>query len=546
MKYKILLVVPRRNSLHPQDFFPLGLAYISSTLKSAGYRVDVMNLNHLKGNSQEIISNCLDVDEYDFVCTGNTALGYRETESIINTARNHTTKPKTILGGVIISAETDIVFQAINPTFAVIGEGEETIIELLAYLDKGLDLRAVKGIMYRDDHGVPIKTTSREPIGDLDSIPQPDIEGLGFREELDNMYTNFSYYSTFFDYPRIYPILGSRSCPFHCTFCYHFAKYRKRTVKNIIEELRVVVKNYTINMIVFYDECFATERRRVLEFCEGINTLKKEIGWELKWTCQMRVESVDIELLRIMKDAGCCVISYGLESFSLDVLKSMKKGITPDQIDKALKNTVAENIGIVGLFIFGDIAETKETAQITLDYWQNNCKEIVILGLVRPYPGSAIFEHCVRVGLIHDKLDFIKNIGNKYYYGFNLNMTERMNDTELRKLRKKVMLLHEKYSNYARPLSIRRTGKNLYSYKAECPLCKSEVEYNNLYTVSKRYIFEATCRYCCKRIYIADRFHYLLNQIRQRHQYISKLLYFYRDLRNSLKTWVTGTLCFFF
>ena len=297
MKYKILVVVPRRNSLHHQDFFPLGLAYISSTLKRAGYRVDIINLNHFMGNSEEIVSNCLDVDKYDFVCTGNTALGYRETERILKSAHNHRTKPKTILGGIIISAESDIIFQALSPTFGVIGEGEETIIELLDYLDKGLDLKEVKGIIYRNEYGVPRKTSSRKPVLDLDSIPHPDFEGLGFREALDNMHTNFSSYSTFFDHPRVYPILGSRACPFHCIFCYHFAKYRKRSLENIMEELNLVVIKYNINMIAFYDECLSTERRRILGLCEEMKALKRKINWELKWICQIRVESVDSEML---------------------------------------------------------------------------------------------------------------------------------------------------------------------------------------------------------------------------------------------------------
>lgn len=101
---------------------------ILSTLRLEGHQGVTSNLNHIKGTSEEIIRNYLDASKYDFVCTGNTALGYHETESILNAARNHRTKPNTLLGGIIVTAEPEIVFKALMTTFAVIGEGEHTVL----------------------------------------------------------------------------------------------------------------------------------------------------------------------------------------------------------------------------------------------------------------------------------------------------------------------------------------------------------------------------------------------------------------------------------
>ena len=115
-------------------------------------------------------------------------------------------------------------------------------------------------------------------------------------------------------------------------------------------------------------------KKRLLEFCDGIKKLKSEISWDLKWSPQLTVHSVDGDLLKIMKEAGCELISYGFESFSPIVLKSMGKPITPQQIDNAIKETLKAKIAIQANFIFGDIAETKETAEETLNYWKNHCK----------------------------------------------------------------------------------------------------------------------------------------------------------------------------
>jgi len=525
---RILLVVPRYSSLNQADYnyvLPIGLGYISSALKKAGYNVDCLNLNHLSGDSAEILRKCLNGITYDFVCTGNTAIGYTQTEEIINIANEHSSKPTTILGGIIVTAEPEIVFDSLKPTYAVIGEGEETIIDLLDYVIQGKDLNEVRGIIYRDIDGRAIRTPKREAIEDLDSLPIPDFEGLGFHEQLDNvMYTNYTAYGGLFDAPRIYTVLASRSCPFHCTFCYHDSKYRQRSIDNIMKELIQMVKRYNINIISINDECFATNKNRVIDFCERFKVLQNEITWELKWMCLLRVGSVDRELLKIMKDAGCATIGYGFESFSPVVLKSMRKRIKPEQIDKALKDTLSEKITPLANFIFGDVAETNETAHITLDYWRKNCDAQVQLFMVQPYPGSIIFEHCVQKGLIKDKLEFIKNIGNMRRSVFQINMTDNMSDVELNRLKDEITISFIKYRKNVRLLSKLRRGENIYSVKVKCPYCKCMVGYNNFFVNNiYNYCFHMICRNCSYRFFIVDPVRYFANALFSEFSSLAKL-----------------------
>lgn len=512
---------------------PMGLGYISSTLKLSGYQVVCLNLNHFKGNSEEILKHQLDSDNFDFVCTGGIS-HYRQIESILNTVHDHSSKPNTIVGGIIISVESEIVFEALKPTFGVIGEGEQTVKELLDCLEKAGDLRQIKGIMFRDDHGNTIRTGQRQPIEDLDSIPIPDFESLGLREHLDNQRPNFSYVMSLFDHPRPYPLLASRSCPFHCTFCHHDTKYRTRTIGNVIDEIALVVKNYQVNLILLYDECFSTNKQRVVDFCTGIRDIRAQIDWDLKWICQLRVHSVDVELLKIMKESGCCVISYGFESFSPVVLKSMRKQITPAQIHRTFKATLDAHITVQANFIFGDIAETTETAQTTLDYWGNNSNGMINLGFIRPYPGSSIYEHCLKKGLIKDKLDFIRN---DFFSEDDLclNMTDEMSDKQIQDLIKTTDILTLKYQNSVYPLSIKQTGRNLYSYKVKCCFCKTEIEYNNCYTNSKKIYFFVICRNCGYRFIVQDRFHYILHGLVRKHSFISRIFFFRREVKKSFK-----------
>ena len=189
---KILLVIPKYN---PEDkvnynyHFPLGLAYISAILKKSGYKVDCLNLNHLEGSIKDVLNKKLDSQLYSFVCTGGNTLTYSIIETILNAAKNHKSKPKTIIGGPIITSEPEIIFKALTPDFGVIGEGEETIIELLKSIEKNKELNKVQGIICKEGDNIII-TPKRKSIANLDSLPWPDFDGLEGAKQFEHICTN--------------------------------------------------------------------------------------------------------------------------------------------------------------------------------------------------------------------------------------------------------------------------------------------------------------------------------------------------------------------
>jgi radical SAM superfamily enzyme YgiQ (UPF0313 family) len=258
-------------------------------------------------------------------------------------------------------------------------------------------------------------------------------------------------------------------------------------------------------MILIYDDCFAIDKKRLEEFCKRISQLRKEISWDLKWTPQLTVREVTPELLKMMKDAGCDAISYGFESFSLDVLKSMRKPITPEQIDYALKETLKAGIAVQANFIFGDIAETSQTAKITLDYWKDNAKGQIFLDFVRPYPGSIIYKHCLEKGLIKDELEFFKDLSLTLSPVDLVNMTDKMSPREFKKLIKDLGDTMSKYSKIIKPISIKREKDHFYKINVKCPFCKKNIEYKNC-LISNRfsYIFNIVCRNCHMRFFVAN------------------------------------------
>ena len=503
---KILLIVPRYNLTNEINYnytFPLGLSYISAALKKEKYDADCLNLNHCNGTILKIITKILNKKKYDFVCTGHTGIGYVVIKNIIDSVRIHKSSPRIVLGGPIISSEPEIIFKSLKPDFGVIGEGEKTIIELLKFFEAGKDLTKVDGIIFQDKDSNLITTKKREVIMDLDSLPYPDFDGFGFGEQIKNMSTNDSYVHNMFDYPRVYPILCSRSCPFQCTFCYHSLgrKYRARSIDNVIDEIKTAIKKYKINGLSIYDDLFSVNKERLLEFCKKIKEITKDLPWTFKWTCQLTVHNIDKEFLKTLKDAGCIIISFGFESISPTVLKSMQKPITVEQINNAIKLTFETKMSLQGNFIFGDVAETKETANETLYYWKKNCMGQIGLDFIQPYPGSYIYYHCIKKGLIKDKMKFIETIGERRWY----NMTDKMTNDDMEKLKKeilKAMVLYRKSVSYR---SIKKIGKNKYAIKSKCPYCRKIIEYKNLHLNNPLYFSEfMICRNCNMRFGVSS------------------------------------------
>lgn len=209
----------------------------------------------------------------------------------------------------------------------------------------------------------------------------------------------------------------------------------------------------------------------------------------------------------------------------------MKKNITPQQIDKALQITRGQGITIQGNFIFGDAAETMKTAHETLNYWKKNIYGGGInLNFIQPYPGTALYKHCVKKGLIKDEMDFVKNRAAKL-----INMTDNMTDKELSKLKVDIYAAEMKYQKYVEPLlAIQNSDKN--EIHVECPYCNKVSMYRN-YVLTMNKTKGICCRNCRNRFHIISpafkRDMIIGKMIGIRNLYYIKI--FLRKIRRSLK-----------
>lgn len=500
-KLRLLVVVPQYkfdNKISYSYLTPLGLGYIISSLKKEYENVDVINLNH-RADMDSVLKERLGKG-YDVVLTGNMAIGYWCLKRIVELCRENGSKPKIIIGGPVITSEPDIMMRDLKPDFGVVGEGEMTTVELVKAIELGTDPREVKGIIFFEGDEM-VKTEARPVIDDLDSLPWPDFDSLEYGQFLDNMIMDENLSTLINDEARVYPILASRDCPYACTFCYHpnGRRHRKRNIDCVIEELRVNIRKYRINAIFIYDDLFSVDRERLFYFCDKFKEMMEDIPWTCGWACQLSVRQVDKELLEKLKDAGLFWAGYGFESYSQKVLKSMKKPITPEQIDAAFKMTMEVGIGIQANFIFGDVEETMETARETLDYWRKNCMGQIYLGFIKPYPGSEIYNHCIRKGIIKDKLQFIKDL-SRYHYTRDINMSNHLSERQFKKLQRRVFEYQLAYRNFSLARKMVENKDGTFNFESACPFC-GKVQVVKKARIENRLLFSQFffCKDCRKR-----------------------------------------------
>lgn len=340
--------------------------------------------------------------DIDTVSTGGVTGQYGAIREVLDSAKQIKPAVITIAGGGLISSAPEDAMTALEcADFGVIGEGEIIICELLSALEKETDPRFIPGIVYR------VGSTYAQTLGKpapvlLEDVPFPDYQGFGFDKLMESVpnIIGMSEYNTL-------PIVTGRSCPFRCTFCFHTSgqKFRQRSLDDVFAEIDYLVEEYGVRYLSIQDELFLYKKNLpwVEEFCRRI----KPYG--IKWLAQFRVNDVTPQLVEMLKDANCATMAFGIESADNSILKSMKKGITIELTEYALDIVYRAGLGIQGVLIFGDPAETIETAKRTLDWWKAHRHYELQLSAVITYPGTEIYRHARQKKIIPDPVKYIKD-----------------------------------------------------------------------------------------------------------------------------------------
>jgi radical SAM superfamily enzyme YgiQ (UPF0313 family)/SAM-dependent methyltransferase len=378
---------------------PLGLAYIAAYLEQAGHEVSILDAP-AQGIGHRDIPGQIAGAAYEVAGVTMLTPMYARSIQVVRTLREAFPELRIIVGGAhptILPEETLLKNREID--FAVLGEGEKVMLNLVNGLEEGGSIAEIPGLAYRLNGEVRINPPS-SPVGDLDELPMPARHLLPMHAYRMTRSRSRSSHA--------YTVSVARGCPFDCAFCCRIfgRKVRHHSVSRILEEVRVLVEQYGAEEINLEADTLTLNKSFLRSLCEGL--VSSGLSRRVIWTCESRVDTVDEELLRKMKEAGCWQISYGVETGTQRLLDLIHKGITLTRIEETFALTKRAGIGIRAFYMLGIPTETREESLRTISFARKLDAEWSQFTLFTPFPGAELYELAVKDGGLrsHDWADY--------------------------------------------------------------------------------------------------------------------------------------------
>ena len=396
-----VLLIPYDNGTY-MTFFPQGLAYITAVLEGEGYEVDIWQQDIHHYPAEELTSF---IDEGGYGAVGIGLIGgywqykmHKQLSAAIDKCKTRD-KLTYIIAGYGPSPEPEFFLRKMKADVCVLGEGELTAVELFDAIANNKTFEGIKGTAYLDGEEYK-RNPPRGQIKDVDSIPMPAFDK--FPVEVYRLRPSSCAGPTDF----VMPVLSGRGCTFKCNFCYRMdTGWRPRGSESIIEEVNYLRTNFGITYIIFNDDLLMTSKPRVIQLMEDFINSNKGKGIQVKWSCNARLNYATPEVLSLMAKAGCVFNNYGIESFNNDIMKVMKKGLNTKMVIDGVRNTYEAGIKPGLNMIWGNIGENVEHLKNSVDFlleWDDGTQKRTIRP-VTPYPGSPLYHHAIRQGLLDSK-----------------------------------------------------------------------------------------------------------------------------------------------
>ncbi|MDD5453893.1 MAG: radical SAM protein [Candidatus Ratteibacteria bacterium] len=388
MKSKIVMIYPPTGNIVDYNT-PTGTLYVATYLQEKGYDVRFIDCSVEENWHERVLEEVKDALCFGSYCM---SIHIKHLIPLLKDVKRINPAIKTVLGGAHPTLFPEQTAADPLVDFAVIGEGEETMLELVQMIEAGkTDFSEVKGISYKHK-GKALTTPAREFI-DMDTLPFVDWS-LMSQKALDSMKT------------KIARIQTSRGCPFHCSFCINVVskngKMRYRSPQKVVDEIEHMIKTYGVKRFGIRDEVFLLNRQKAKEIAQGIIDRGLEITWLANPHVKFLRESwIDDEYLDLLKRSGCTKLQCGGESGNQRILDMLHKTVTPEDTLNFVKRTKKHGIISLVAFMTGLPTETRAEQLQTLKLiWgiMEIAPETFINGaaMFRPYPGGELYEQCVR------------------------------------------------------------------------------------------------------------------------------------------------------
>ncbi len=401
---------------------PLGILYLAGYLeKFSDFEIQILDcqveeMNYVK------LAQTIEKRKPDVI--GVTAMTFTliDVLKVVKVAKQINPQIKIVLGGPHPHIYPEETINLPGVDFVILGEGEVSFLELLNHLNKKEyhRLHEVKGLVFKVD-GKIINNGFREPLINLDLLPFPARHLTPYQK----------YSSILAKKNPVTTMITSRGCPYQCIFCDrpHLGKlFRARTAKNVVDEMEEC-KKMGINEILVYDDTFTIKKQRVLDVCSEIQKRKLNIVWDIR----ARVDTVNEEMLKELKKAGCQRIHYGVEAGTEKILKVLNKGITLEQVKKAFKLTKKIGIQTFAYFMIGSPEETKEDILESIDFAKKLKPDFVQITITSAFPATKLYRLALEKKVLAD--DYMQKFAENPFPDFKIKYwEENLNEEELNQL----------------------------------------------------------------------------------------------------------------
>ncbi len=426
---KVLLVYPKDIAEHYYAKRPVvGIAYIGTILANHNHLVELIDMR-VKGCNEEYFKKRLEGFKPDVVAFSLVALGLDQAYKLIEITKANS-KAYVACGGPEVTLVPSKILSRPDVDFVIVGEGEYSMLELVDAIEKGKGYDDIPGLGCKKDGKQ--KINMQIPIQNLDALPFPRWDLFNLKEFNKNV-------------SRIkFPIMSSRGCPYQCMFC-DSAKvnfgYRVRSPKNVADEIEYVQRKFGAAEFQFLDDNFSVYKQRVIGICNEI--IKRNL--KIKWVVGqgMSPSKVDLELLKKMKEAGCIVVYFGVESADDEVLRAIHKPHTVDQVKKAIKYAKEAGLIVKAPFISGLPKSTYEKERKYISFFKEMDIDMPRISTVVPFPGTEMYEWVKKNGRPRMSIDDVHEKISQTQGPLDTELFQPAFDTEDYPYEQRVKLLKE-------------------------------------------------------------------------------------------------------
>jgi radical SAM superfamily enzyme YgiQ (UPF0313 family) len=375
---------------------PLGIYYLAAYLLRDSVKVSVIDAEAFRLAHEEVMDILMKSD-VKIIGITSTTVGFRNARALAEMIRRALPYVTIIIGGPHMTAMPDATMKTGAFDYGIIREGEIALSRLVQFLLYGKGRIEEIPNIYYTEAGKIACNPAVEYIQEMDSIPFPARQ----------LCPDISVYKPpvgAFRRQPVVSIITSRGCPYQCIFCDNNTFGRKTrffSAEYVVAEIEEVVKKYGAKEIAFLDDTFVLDKRRLRRIFE----LLKERGIEFAWSCMTRVNNLDYETLKFMKENGCWQIRFGIESGNQEVLDFIKKGITLQQVRDVAEWCRRLKINTTGFFMIGHHTDTLKTIQDTIEFANSLPLTDVTAAINTPIPGTESYAKAKQYGT-YDESDW--------------------------------------------------------------------------------------------------------------------------------------------